>query len=362
MTKSNRIAWIGAIALAVIIILSLFAAPNTKLYAGSTYNRSANGYGAWYAFMQQQGITIQRWQKPLEDLKAEKTPVTLVRVSSYPREPNLMSDEQELLNKGNTLIILGVKTPVTPANFHSLQPSAFGSVKIATRRRNEKVEKQRISLGDRFGAIVWEEKREQGKVIYSTTPYLAANAYQDNLSNFQYLASLVNQKGNKLFVDEYIHGYKDADIRESEGQGNLLSYLAQTPFLPVLVQTLVLLLVLIWAKNQRFGKPIALETQVIDNSQAYIQALAGVLQKAESSDFVVEMVGKEEQLQLQKSLGLGTTPQEHQTLLQVWQEKTGKSAAELDTVLKLSARKQRMSERELLSWLAKWRSLKEIPK
>ncbi|MBD2448711.1 DUF4350 domain-containing protein [Nostoc sp. FACHB-152] len=360
MKRSNRIAWIGAIALGVIIILSLVAAPNTKIYTGSTYNRSADGYGAWYAFMQQQNIAIQRWQKPLENLKVEKTPITLLRVSSYPREPYLLSEEHEFLKKGNTLVILGVKTPVTEATFHSLQQSTFGNVKIATRRRYkiDEKEQQRVSLGDRFGAIVWEEQRDPGKVIFSTTPYLAANAYQDNLSNFQYLASLVKQKGNKLFVDEYIHGYKDADVRESEGESDLLSYFAQTPVLPMLMQTLILLLVLIWAKNQRFGKPIALETQVVDNSQAYIQALATVLQKAESSDFVIEMVGKEEQLQLQKALGLGTTPLERQTLLQVWQEKTGTSAVELDAVLKLATRKQRISERELLSWLAKWRTFK----
>ncbi|MBU7583137.1 MAG: DUF4350 domain-containing protein [Nostoc sp. TH1S01] len=362
MKKSNRVAWIGAIALAVIIILSFFAAPNTKIYSGSTYSRSPDGYGAWYAFMQQQGITIQRWQKPLEDFKPENTPVTLLRVSSYPRGAYLLFDEQEWLEKGNNLIILGVKTPVTEANFHSLQKSAFGNVKIATKRRNIKVEKPSISLGDRFGAVVWEEKSGKGKVIFSATPYLAANAYQDNLSNFQYLASLVNQKGHKLFVDEYIHGYKDADVKESQGEGDLFSYFAKTPLFPALVQVGVLLLVLIWAKNQRFGKPIALETPVIDNSQAYIQALAGVLEKAESTDFVVEMVGKEEQIQLQKALGLGTIPLERQTLLQVWQEKTGKSAAELDAVLKLSTQKQRISEGELLSWLAKWRTLKDIPK
>jgi len=360
MKNSNRAAWIGAIALGVIIILSLFAAPNTKIYTGSTYSRAADGYGAWYAYMQKQGITIERWQKPLNDFKDEKTPVTLLRVSSYPREPYLIFDEHEWLERGNNLVVLGVKTPVTEANFHSLQQSEFGDIKIATRRRNIKVEKQQISLGDRFGAVVWEEKSEKGKVIFASTPYLAANAYQDNLSNFQYLASIVNQKGNKIFVDEYIHGYKDADVRESQGEGDLFSYFAKTPLLPALVQVGVLLLVLIWAKNQRFGKPIALETPVIDNSQAYIQALAGVLEKAESSDFVVEMVGREEQIQLQKALGLGTIPLEHQTLLQVWQEKTGTSAVELDAVLKLSARKQRISERELLSWLAKWRTFKNF--
>ncbi|ABA21910.1 conserved hypothetical protein [Trichormus variabilis ATCC 29413] len=358
MKRSNRVAWLGAIALGVIIILSFIAAPNTQINSGSTYNRAADGYGAWYAFMQKQGITIQRWQKPLSQLNNEKEPATVLRVYGYLRQPQLDRDEEKWLEKGNNLVILGVRTRVSAANFQTMQPSPVGEVKIDTRRRFQKAKQSGILLGDRFGAVVWEEKREKGQVIFATTPYLAANAYQDNLSNFQYLASLVNQKNNTLFVDEYIHGYKDADVKESEGQGDLISYFAQTPMIVILVQAGVLLLVLIWGQNHRFGKPIALNTPVIDNSQAYIQALAGVLHKAESSEFVVEMVGKEEQLQLQKALGLGSVLLEPETLVNIWAEKTGKSATELDAVLKPQYRKRRLSERELLNWLLKWRSLR----
>jgi hypothetical protein len=355
MKRSNRIAWLGAIALGVIILLTLIAAPNSsKINNGSTYNRAPDGYGAWYAFMQQQGTTIQRWQKPFSELKTENSPVTLLQVYSILRPQMLAREEQEWVEKGNTLIILGVTNRVTAADFHTTQKSPFGDVKIATRRRYTKAKPQEIALGDRFGAVVWEKKYNQGKVIFSTTRYLAANAYQENLSNFQYLASLVTNKNQPLFVDEYIHGYKDADVRQTEGQGNLFNYFIQTPVLPIFVQVGVLLLVLIWAQNRRFGKSVALDTPVVDNSEAYIQALAGVLQKAESSDFVVEMVGKEEQLQLQKALGLGQVPLEHQTLINRWVEKTGASAAEMNVVLKLQSRKHRMSERDLLSWLGKW--------
>lgn len=360
MKRSNRVAWLGAIALGVIILLTFLAAPNTKLYTGSTYNRAADGYGAWYAFMQEQGITVQRWQKPLTDLNKEKRPATILRVYSYLRPPELFPDEEQWLEKGNNLVILGVKARVSAANFHTMQPSPVGEVKIDTRRRYQQAQQPQVLLGDRFGAVVWEEKQDKGRVIYATTPYLAANAYQDNISNFQYLASLVNQKGKILFVDEYIHGYKDGDVQEVEGQGDIVSYFAQTPVVVVLVQAGVLLLVLIWAQNRRFGKSVALTPPVIDNSQAYIQALAGVLHKAESSDFVVDIVGKEEQLQLQKALGLGTVLLEPQTLIHIWTEKTGKPATELDAVFKLQQRKRRLSEGELLSWLGKWRSLRGV--
>ncbi len=361
MKRSNRLAWMGAIALAAIVLLSLVAAPNnTKLNAGSTYNRAPDGYGAWYNFMQQQGTSIKRWQKPFSDIQPQNSPVTLLQVGGYPRETTLDNQEREWVEKGNTLVILSVGARVTEAEFSTMQKSPQGDIKIDTRRRYKKANSQQVDLGDRFGAVVWEENYKQGKVIFSTTPYLAANAYQDYLSNFKYLASLVTEKGNTVLVDEYIHGYKDADVRKQENEGNLFSFFAKTPLPAILVQVGILLLVLIWAQNRRFGKPVGLDTPVADNSEAYIQALAGVLQKADTTNFVVEIVGKQEQLQLQKALGLGQVLLERQALINFWIEKTGASAAELDAVLKLQSRKQPISERDLLSWLGKWRSIRLI--
>ncbi|MFN6497165.1 MAG: DUF4350 domain-containing protein [Nostoc sp. DedQUE01] len=361
MKRSNRLAWMGAIAIAALILLSLFAAPNnSKIHVGSTYNRAPDGYGAWYNFMQNQGISIERWQKPFSEIRPENSPVTLLVVSSYPRDTTLDSQEREWVEKGNTLVILGVGGRVTEADFSTLQKSPQGDIKIDTRRRNKKVSQKQIDLGDRFGAIVWQEKYKQGNIIFSTTPYLAANAYQDNFSNFKYLADLVQKNSKTILVDEYIHGYKDADVRQKESEGDLSTFFAKTPLFPILIQAGILLLALIWAQNRRFGKLVTLDTPVTDNSEAYIQALALVLQKADTTDFVIEMVGKQEQLQLQKALGLGQIPLEHKALLNVWVEKTGASAADLDAVLKLQSRKQPMSEQELLSWLGKWRTIRSI--
>ncbi len=359
MKRSNRLAWLGAIAASVIILVSLVAAPNNgKINIGSTYNRAPDGYGAWYAFMQQRQTSIQRWQKPFSDLKTQTHPVTLLQVNSYLQEPILLPQERKWVEKGNNFVILGVREEVTAADFSTMHNSPVGDVKIETKRRRRLEKGEEVSLGDRFGAVVWEQKYGKGKAIFATTAYLAANAYQDNLSNFQYLADLVSNKGNILFVDEYIHGYKDASVRKSEGKADLFRYFAQTPLLPALVQTGVVLLVLIWAQNRRFGKPETLYTQEVDNSQAYIQALAGVLQKADKNDFVVEMVGKQEQLQLQKALGLGQVLMEHQSLIDAWMQQTGATAAELEAILKVQSRQRPMSERDLISWLGKWQSVR----
>jgi hypothetical protein len=505
MKLSNRRLWIfGAIAIGAIILITLLAAPaSNKLNSGSTYNRAPDGYGAWYAFMSERGTPVQRWRKPFEDLadnKDAKPPITLLRVYSNLKSPEVSQSliEQELTEKernwvesGNTLVILGVHQPVTEAPFSSTHKAGTLSVKIDTQRREKKIKEG--LLGDRFGAIVWEESIGKGRVIFATTPHLAANAYQDFQGNYEFLAQLVTQSAvpgqqrtadnraianrptgnsqnpsslsekenqvetgrgewgvgsgetgndnkvssnlqnsspipysllptprqtamwvdeyihgykdsevikreyannrstanrptgnsqsggpgqqgttgdrstakrptdnsqNPVWVDEYIHGHKDSEVIKREQREDIFSYLAKTPLFPAFVQGFILLLVAIWALNRRFGKPLTLSAPVVDNSEAYIQALGGVLQKANSSEFILEVVGKEEQLQLQKALGLGQVLLDHKSLVDAWVLQTGRPATELEQLLQVQSRKRRMSETDLLTWLGNWEQIR----
>ena len=388
--SKRRLGLFGAIAIGVIILITLLAAPaHNTINSGSTYNRAPDGYGAWYAFMSERGTPIERWRKPFEDLADSEDinpPITLLRVYGTLTAQELSEKERDWIKSGNTLVLLGVHQPVTDAPFSTRHQTAAGSVKIDTQRRAKNIEDG--LLGDRFGAIVWERSIGKGQVIFATTPHLAANAYQDFQGNYQFLAQIVTQSDRPVWVDEYIHGYKDPEllacpskdspaitpqgkdspartargkeqkVKNCQQEPDLFSYLAKTPIFPIFVQGLILLLVAIWAANRRFGKPLTVSPPVVDNSEAYIQALAGVLQKADSSEFVLEVVGKEEQLQLQKALLLGQIQLDHQSLVDAWVQQTGHPAAELEQLLQVQSRKGRMSESDLLTWLRKWEQIR----
>jgi Domain of unknown function (DUF4350) len=439
MNSSKRRLWLlGAIAITAIIIVTLVFAPaNNKINSGSTYNRAPDGYGAWYAFMSKRGTEVQRWQKPFEDLAKnpdQKPPSTFLQIYSS-LIPEVVSDQQETwVKQGNTLVILGVRAPVTAASFSSLHPASGGEIKVDTARRAPSDKKQ--ILGDRFGAIVWKKTLGKGTVVFATAPYLAANAYQDFRGNYEFLARLVTQleggetaregtekalavkqiqnsidrtsctvdnkllKGgrdahptsnliscgtgiwsvvdngaisqidrtsqetnkilNQVWVDEYIHGYKDPEVIDRESEDNLFTYLAKTPLFPVLIQGTIILIVAIFAGWNRFGQPVTLSAAAVDNSEAYIQALAGVLQKAKSTDFAVETIGKEEQLQLQKALLLGQASLESETLTNAWVQQTGRKAAELAQLLRSpSEKRRRISDTDLLAWLGKWEQIRQ---
>jgi Domain of unknown function (DUF4350) len=348
----RRFLW-GAIALAAIILLTLVAAPRgDRRASGSTFSRAPDGYGAWYAYMKQQGVTIQQWQRPFEDLdkktKTDRSLITLLVVN--PPDNRFLASEnnrREWVRRGNTIVILGASTPVTEAPFTTMQA---GNVKIETARRQQLQKYEEPLLSDRFGAIVWQTTIGKGRIITVNTPFLAANAYQDTPGNFAFLAKLVQQASKTIWVDEYLHGYQARDVAAQQGKKDWLAYLTQTPLLPVAVQAIVLLLVLIWAANRRFGQTVPLTSPTIDNSTAYIQALAGVLHKAERSEFVLDAIGREEQLQIQKALGLGP-PLDPTTLVSHWVEQTGRPATELQQILQPVTQKRRLSHPALLTWI-----------
>jgi hypothetical protein len=376
----ERKLWIfGAILIGVIILLTLIIAPtNDKINSGSTYGRSANGYGAWYAFMSARGTPVKRWQKPFKDLVKDElfpSPIALLKVnsSSFAIE-NIDSQTEDWLNQGNNLVVLGNFNTVTKAPFKTIYQGGTESfkplenpnlneslkpIKIETTRRNSSAKE--VILGDRFGAVVWQENVGKGKVIYATTPHLAANAYQDWQGNYEFLAKLVDLEGDRqtILVDEYLHGYKDVEVIKQENNQTILDYLIKTPLFPIFIQILVIFILIFLASLRRFGKPVTLVQPVVENSQAYIDALAGILQKAESTNFVVEAIAKEEQKQLQKVLGLGETLLDRQSLLTAWQQQSKRPTKELEDLLITLSSRNSLSRSKLLKWLDRWQEIKK---
>jgi hypothetical protein len=387
--KISRRKWMAGIAIVVMILLTVIVPPSrSQITEGSTYSRDPSGYAGWYAFMAKQGVKIQRWQKPFEKL-SQKSPITLIRIKPELKEINY--DEQEWVDKGNHLIVLGVRAKATEAPFSSEISSKLGSVKIETTRRREyssqirpdeklaltipltlplsslvtaqrddkKVLNETIIdrklLGDEFGGIVWKSEKDKGTLVASTTPYLAANAYQNAEGNYKFLAQLVTSSKTPIYVDEYIHGYKDKNADEtSENEQTWISYLMETPIFAGAVQALVVLLILVIAKSRRFGAAIAPESISINNSQAYIEALSSVLQKAQRREFVWQAIAKSEQKKLQKKLGIGNSDRE--TLITAWVQQTGGSQTELEYLLN-PKNNSPISEKELLNWLLEWQKI-----
>lgn len=393
MNSQRKSIKFGAIALFIVILITLIVAPsNSGDQSGSTYNRAPDGYGAWYEFIQNEwehnkNIKIQRWKKSsLPPQPTDKNPITLVRIYGSLISPQSNSFDnlessffpdriEKWLKQGNSIIILGLQQPSSQSIFKTQHSTKFGTIEIETTRRA--IDRKDILLGDNFGAIVWRKQFGKGQAIFTTTPYLAANAYQENLANYQFLSNLVlypeaklstdktievalqeqNNSSRNIFIDEYIHGYQDKEEIQQSQKDSILKYFSQTAVLPVFIQGAIVLLVVIIALNRRFGKPQKLNSKSFNNSRAYIEALAAVLQKAANLDFVIDVVGKEEQLQLQKKLGLDSQLLDEKTLIDAWVQQTGQPAKLLEEVMKIQLNSSKIGEIQLLQWLQKWQEI-----
>jgi Domain of unknown function (DUF4350) len=372
---------------ASIFIIFISATGGDPRQVGSSYSLAPNGYSAWYQMMSERGIKISRWQKAfprLAKLPQYDTGTVLLQVNPQLSRLELTDLQQKWVRQGNTLAILGVTAPAEDIPFRSSLENPQGDVKIETTRRFKpdlpKFDPVKNSLAesilsDRTGSIISQFKLDKGLIIIATTPYLAANTYQDVRPNFELLAELVTKNRQQVLVDEYIHGYVDRtsivkkrrqagdpegsieELEDESSQGDTLDYLSKTPLLLVFSNLLLGTLVSIWQQNRRFGKVLIPKPIEIENSEAYIQALGGVLRQANSSEFVLQNIGRAEQLSWQQRLGLGKERLvESQTLIAAWENQIQLPSDDLRFVLQLMSGR-RLTLAELTTWLAKMRTI-----
>lgn len=405
MTESKQLFkqyWkLGAIAIVTIVLLTITSAiGGDARRAGSSYSLAANGYSAWYqsisANANNQDFKIQRWQKSFPQITKFPTyesGTTLLQIQPQLEQLEITNLQQEWVSQGNTIVILGVTAPATETPFQADLASPQGNVRIETTRRFEsditksgvlKDAERKTVLSDRSGSVINQFTIGEGKIIIATTPHLAANAYQDFQPNYQLLTALVTQDRQQILVDEYIHGYRDRDLKsmidpktgkvipngridpktgevipgDEDGGVSTFQYLLNTPLIVVLFNSLLGIMVLIWQQNRRFGRVVIPKTPEVDNSEAYIQALGGVLRQANSTEFVLQNIGKAEQLSWQQKLGLGRDRLvESQTLITAWENQTKLPTDDLRFVLQLTAGARRLTTAELTLWLAKIRTI-----
>ncbi|MEO1589906.1 MAG: DUF4350 domain-containing protein [Cyanobacteria bacterium J06632_22] len=372
---TRRTVWLGVLTLGVLCLLLIVLAPESgQKTSGSTYSRAPEGYRGWYEQALAEGVPVERWQRPIEEILPEGQAggQTLLRIFSGNVSrivaEGIYSEEdwfEAWLAAGNRIVSLGVRQPVSEANFRTLQDSPQGKVEVHTRRRQTDLTGNRAKeLSDRYGAIVWRENINPGTVVFATTPHLAANAYQDSPGNYDFFTQLVTgdeagDEAGTIWIDEYLHGYRDADVVLETVAENWSSYLSSTPIAVIALQLSLLVLLYILAQNRRSGTLAALREPKIDNSQAYIDALAGVLRKANSYAFVANAIARAERQKLQQALGLGQAAVDDKTLMAAWQQQTGKDGKGLQSLLTPPQIQGKAADQAFSAWLAQIQTLRQ---
>ena len=313
--------WILAVIAVVLTVVLLMPGQNSPIQ-GSTCDKSPTGYGAWWTWMKKENTPVKRWQKPLTELGTLPNPAALLHVDSSGENNavyNLtnIGEVREWLKAGNRLVYLGIRAPISDAPFQQVLPTEVGTVKIQGRRRGRYPGSSLLS--DDYGSVVWRIPVGKGELIYSSMPWLAANAFQDQPGNFRFLQQLTTADGHDCWVDEYSHGFRGPDDAtngtgspESDEDGvrqigSVWKFFQQPPLFALFVQLIFMAALIAWWGNQAFGKRRSPALETPNNNQSYIEALAQVLVKANQPEFVVQKIAQAEAPRLARQLSLPTS-------------------------------------------------------
>jgi Domain of unknown function (DUF4350) len=348
--------WVLIAALCLILIVT--ATAPTSYPKGSSYDNALNGYAQWYRFMETQQHPVKRWRRAYSQLSG--TGQTMIQVADVEGFQSAELGASEILNwvkNGNTLIELSWAGSVTGAPFVSDLPTPKGAVRIETTRRYEPRSFDEALLKDEFGTVIGLKTFQKGEVIKIAYPWLGAGNYVNQGGNFQALADLATQRKGTIWVDEWIHGYRDKEttsVLSGDKTQDLWDYFAQRPIAVIAGQGVLLLLLLLWGQNQRFGALTRIAPPPRNSNEQYIQALADTLNTHGHTEYVLALLGQSLRDRLKSRLslvGADLAGDGDGAIAAQWATVTGRPASELLELLEQSSAKKRLRDSELLAWV-----------
>lgn len=133
------------------------------------------------------------------------------------------------------------------------------------------------------GALLVDYPVGQGRIILLSDPYIFSNGGISLRDNLQLAINMLTSGGGLIAFDEYHHG-------KAINQNALVSYFAGTPVVAILGQLTLLILVLLWTRGRRFGRPLPLAQVDRRSSLEFVASMAEVQQRAGAFDLALENI------------------------------------------------------------------------
>lgn len=318
----------------------------------STYHAGPTGARALYDFLSESGQKVMRWRdKPERLLSDAGTRVrTLVLIGSrqlpfvnedapsilawVARGGHLVLIDREppnslLPRSGNWLInmkgfafpIFDVDPgdpkqmtasvtalqPVQPTVFtkdvQAVLPSRFAArVRItplkesATEADNEEDDEEKlqsdahdkspapvIHVADEQGALLVDYPHGTGRIIILSDPYMVSNGGIELRDNLRLAMNAITSSGGLIAFDEYHHG-------RGTTSNPFVGYFAGTPVLPIAAQIVLLVLLVLWTRGRRFGRPLPLKQVDRRSSLEFVASMSELQERSRAFDLAIENI------------------------------------------------------------------------
>ena len=313
----------------------------------STYHSGPTGTRALYDFLSESGHKVIRWREAPERLLSSSGEriQTLVVIGTV-QLPFTQEQAQAVLNwvsRGGRLVLIDRDPPnfllpksgdwlinmkgfqfpsptVDPANpkemtetvsalqpvqptlftndVQSVMPSRFAArVRItpAKSRDFDKDWEERVTgedemspapvthVADEQGAFLVDYAHGAGRIIILSDPYIVANGGIALKDNLQLAVNAITSSGGLIAFDEYHQG-------RGITRNALATYFAGTPVLPIAAQLVLLVLLILWTRGRRFGRPLPLVQVDRRSSLEFVASMAELQERSRAFDLAIENI------------------------------------------------------------------------
>jgi hypothetical protein len=122
-----------------------------------------------------------------------------------------------------------------------------------------------------------------GRIVVMSDPYVVANGGIKLNDNLQLALNLVSTPDGMIAFDEFHQGHGIT-------RNAFASYFAGTPVLAICGQIALLILVVLWTRGRRFGRPLPLPSVDRRSSLEFVASMAELQQRARAYDLAIENV------------------------------------------------------------------------
>ena len=138
-------------------------------------------------------------------------------------------------------------------------------------------------LRDDQGALLVDYTYGSGRVVILTDPYIVSNGGIRLNDNLQLAVNLLTAADGLIAFDEYHQG-------KGSSQNSFAGYFAGTPVLLVAAQVGLVVLLILWTRGRRFGRPLPLPQVDRRSSLEFVASMAELQQRARAFDLAIENI------------------------------------------------------------------------
>ncbi len=140
-----------------------------------------------------------------------------------------------------------------------------------------------VHIGDGHGALLVDYSYGFGKVVILTDPFIVSNGGIALNDNLQLAINTITARNGVIAFDEYHQG-------RGVTQNALAAYFSGTPVLALAGQLILLVLVVLWTRARRFGRPLPLPQVDRRSSLEFVASMAELQQRSRAYDLAIENI------------------------------------------------------------------------